>query len=250
MSGAFSGLVIALAGRDAYELLGVPPSASPETIKQAYLALMKDWHSDRHPGPAAEEKTKLLNIAWEVLRDHRAGYDELRGTIADDIGAAAQRDEPEAFDDPWLGATPGMAPPPSWPPEPPPSPPQPPPWRPEPPPTPPTSSRQTEPPPAPTPSSRRVPPSSDPRRDPQVNSPQHLSRSRDDRVIAGVCSGVAIYRGIDPAIVRIITAIATMMTFGFVAVIYVIAAIMIPEEGKNTSIAQDLIQQYNAGNRR
>jgi phage shock protein PspC (stress-responsive transcriptional regulator) len=83
-----------------------------------------------------------------------------------------------------------------------------------------------------------------------VNSPQHLSRSRDDRVIAGVCSGVAIYRGVDPAIVRIITVIATMMTFGFVAVIYAVAAIMIPEEGKNTSIAQDLIQQFNAGNRR
>jgi phage shock protein PspC (stress-responsive transcriptional regulator) len=76
-----------------------------------------------------------------------------------------------------------------------------------------------------------------------------LSRSRDDRVVAGVCSGMATYRGVDPAIVRTITAIVIIMTFGFAAVIYVVAAILIPEEGKTTSIAQELIQQFSASNR-
>jgi phage shock protein C len=242
MSGSLRGLVAALAGRDAYELLTVPDTASPERIRQAYRVLLKEWHSDRHPGASAEEKTKLLNIAWEILRDHRAEYDKLRGHAADDAGGAAgQRDGAEAFDDPWLGATTGMAPPPSWqrsepPPHPTPS------WRPEPPPEPPPWRPQSPP--------RRDPPSGYSQRGLQENSPQRLRRSRSDREIAGVCSGVARYLGIDPVIVRVIVVLGSMATFGFGAVIYAVAALAIPEEGQDTSAAQDAAQKYAADNRK
>ena len=36
-----------------------------------------------------------------------------------------------------------------------------------------------------------------------TDGPRRLTRSRDDRVIAGVCGGVARYFGIDPVIARI-----------------------------------------------
>src|SRR6478672_2734514 len=77
--------------------------------------------------------------------------------------------------------------------------------------------------------------------DPTVSSsapPRRLHRSRSDRVLAGVCAGVAEYFGSDPTMVRLVTAILGLLT-GIVPflVLYVIAALIIPEDGSPAPIA-------------
>jgi len=58
---------------------------------------------------------------------------------------------------------------------------------------------------------------------------KRLYRSRTDRMIFGVCGGLARYFNIDPTIVRIV-AVASLFagTLGFW--IYIIMAIIVPEE--------------------
>ena len=64
-----------------YTLLGVDPGADRQTVKQAYLAKIKKWHPDKNPERAeeAEEKTKTLNSAYQILRDpeQRKNYDRM-----------------------------------------------------------------------------------------------------------------------------------------------------------------------------
>lgn len=56
-----------------------------------------------------------------------------------------------------------------------------------------------------------------------------LYRSSTDRVLAGVCGGIAQYLGIDSGIVRLITFALTF--FGGMSIwVYIIAAILMPKE--------------------
>ncbi|MFD4641459.1 PspC domain-containing protein [Lentzea sp. NPDC058436] len=57
-----------------------------------------------------------------------------------------------------------------------------------------------------------------------------LRRSRSDKMLAGVCGGVAKMVGVDAAILRIILVAATLLGFGTGAVLYVAAWILMPEE--------------------
>jgi curved DNA-binding protein CbpA len=67
--------------KDYYQILEVEPDASQEKIREQYLLLIQAWHPDKFPHPAqklkAEERTKAINAAYEVLRssDKRAEYD-------------------------------------------------------------------------------------------------------------------------------------------------------------------------------
>jgi phage shock protein PspC (stress-responsive transcriptional regulator) len=70
-----------------------------------------------------------------------------------------------------------------------------------------------------------------------------LVRRRDNRIIAGVCAGVADYIGMDVNLVRVIVAVVTLFTVGVGILAYAIAWVVIPEEGSKTSIAEDLINQ-------
>ncbi|MDP2216173.1 MAG: PspC domain-containing protein [Methanolobus sp.] len=58
-----------------------------------------------------------------------------------------------------------------------------------------------------------------------------LRRPKHDRMIAGVCSGVGEYLGVDPVVIRLIVAAATLMGFGSGLLVYLIAWVIIPEEG-------------------
>ncbi|MBL8471141.1 MAG: DnaJ domain-containing protein [Rhodocyclaceae bacterium] len=60
-----------------YALLGIRGNATSEEIKRAYRKLAMAWHPDRNAAPAAEEKFKRIQYAYEVLRDppRRAEYD-------------------------------------------------------------------------------------------------------------------------------------------------------------------------------
>ena len=65
--------------KDYYKILGVPKTASPEEIKQAYRKLALRYHPDRTKGDKlAEEKFKEINEANQVLSDpvKRRKYDQ------------------------------------------------------------------------------------------------------------------------------------------------------------------------------
>ena len=56
-----------------------------------------------------------------------------------------------------------------------------------------------------------------------------LYRPRDDRMIAGVCSGIARRFGIEPSIVRILF-VASLLLPGPQILIYLAAWLLIPDE--------------------
>lgn len=58
-----------------------------------------------------------------------------------------------------------------------------------------------------------------------------LTRSRTDKVFAGVCSGLAEYTGMEPSLMRLLVALVIFFT-GIIPglVCYIVAAIIIPEE--------------------
>jgi len=56
-----------------------------------------------------------------------------------------------------------------------------------------------------------------------------LYRSKSNRMLVGVCAGVAEYFNIDPTVIRVIWALASF--FGFAGVLaYVVCAFVIPEK--------------------
>lgn len=58
---------------------------------------------------------------------------------------------------------------------------------------------------------------------------KQLVRLRDDRMVAGVCSGVAGYLGLDPTLVRLLAVLGVVFSFGAALVAYVVAWILMPE---------------------
>jgi phage shock protein PspC (stress-responsive transcriptional regulator) len=58
-----------------------------------------------------------------------------------------------------------------------------------------------------------------------------LFRSRDDRMIAGVAGGLAELWDADPSLVRIGWALLAVFTGGIALVVYIVMAIVVPEEG-------------------
>ena len=59
---------------------------------------------------------------------------------------------------------------------------------------------------------------------------ERLYRSVDDRVLAGVAGGLADRLGVDPALVRIVWALLGIFSGGIFVVIYIVMAIVVPEE--------------------
>lgn len=57
-----------------------------------------------------------------------------------------------------------------------------------------------------------------------------LRRSRHDRMIAGVCGGIARHFGLDAGMVRIVLAVATLLGFGTGILIYLTCWALMPEE--------------------
>lgn len=57
-----------------------------------------------------------------------------------------------------------------------------------------------------------------------------LTKSRNNRMICGVCGGVGDYLGIDPTVVRVIWVILSIAGFGTGFIAYIITAIVIPEQ--------------------
>jgi phage shock protein C len=63
---------------------------------------------------------------------------------------------------------------------------------------------------------------------------KQLTRSTSNRMIAGVCAGLGEYLGIDPTIVRLLVVLAFFTGFGGIAIIYLVMALIIPEQPQIT----------------
>jgi phage shock protein PspC (stress-responsive transcriptional regulator) len=59
--------------------------------------------------------------------------------------------------------------------------------------------------------------------------PKRLVRRSDDRMIAGVCSGIADYLGVDVTLVRVLAVVGTIFGFGSLLVAYIILWAVVPE---------------------
>ncbi|MEU4514258.1 PspC domain-containing protein [Nonomuraea wenchangensis] len=75
-----------------------------------------------------------------------------------------------------------------------------------------------------------------------------LHRTDRGRIVAGVCSGIGEYVGIDPNLIRIALAVVTL--FGGLGVgVYAIGWLLIPDEKSDTSVLQNIIDKQQSRNR-
>lgn len=65
---------------------------------------------------------------------------------------------------------------------------------------------------------------------------KHLYRSKQNRMIAGVCGGLGEFVGIDPTVVRFLSVLFGIMT-GIIpfVLVYLIAIVVIPEDPNQTA---------------
>jgi phage shock protein C len=61
-------------------------------------------------------------------------------------------------------------------------------------------------------------------------SKKRLERSKEDRVLAGVCGGIAKYLNVDPTIIRLIWVVFSVFSIGTGLLLYLIGIIIMPEE--------------------
>lgn len=59
---------------------------------------------------------------------------------------------------------------------------------------------------------------------------KRLYRSEDNAILCGVCAGFAEYFGLDPSLVRMGWALASLLTAGVAIPIYIVGAIVLPKE--------------------
>ena len=64
----------------------------------------------------------------------------------------------------------------------------------------------------------------------KMNETKILTRSKSNRMIAGVCAGLADYLNIDPTVVRLLFLLGFFTLNGGMLIVYLIMAIITPEE--------------------
>jgi phage shock protein C len=72
-----------------------------------------------------------------------------------------------------------------------------------------------------------TPPPAQPSAQPPV-PPKRLMRSSQDKMVAGVCGGLALYLGVDPTLVRVGAVIALVVGLPATALAYVVAWAIMP----------------------
>ena len=76
--------------------------------------------------------------------------------------------------------------------------------------------------------------------DPQPRT-RRLVRRRDDRMLAGVCSGIGDYIGMDANIVRLLVVLLAVFGSGAGIAIYIAGWLLIPEDGATESVGARLL---------
>jgi phage shock protein PspC (stress-responsive transcriptional regulator) len=59
---------------------------------------------------------------------------------------------------------------------------------------------------------------------------KRLVRRRHDKMLGGVCSGVADYLGVDVTLVRVLTVVGAVFGLGSLVVAYVVAWALMPDQ--------------------
>jgi phage shock protein PspC (stress-responsive transcriptional regulator) len=62
-------------------------------------------------------------------------------------------------------------------------------------------------------------------------------------MLAGVCAGFADYFGLDVTLVRVIWAVVAVITGGAAVLAYLVAWIIIPDEGQRSPVAENMAGQ-------
>lgn len=78
-----------------------------------------------------------------------------------------------------------------------------------------------------------------------TSTEKRLTRSKKDRVIAGICGGMGEYFNIDPLFIRIVFVLLGI--YGAGVIIYIILWIVLPEEGDGTSAHDDSHKNIKEG---
>ena len=73
------------------------------------------------------------------------------------------------------------------------------------------------------------------------NGNKVLLRSRDGRMLAGVCAGVAGYLSLDVTLVRVIWAVVSVLTGGAGVLAYLAAWAIIPDEGQKSPSDESIV---------
>jgi phage shock protein C len=72
---------------------------------------------------------------------------------------------------------------------------------------------------------------------------KRLLRLRKDRMVAGVCVGLADYFKVDVNLVRLGFGVFTVVSFGLGILIYLTAWVILPEEDEDNSILESFIRR-------
>lgn len=77
-----------------YTTLGVPPGATADEVRQAYLALAKKYHPDKNKSPGATTMMAEINLAYETLCDsHRRKQYDLENGIVSEVPMYIEEEE-------------------------------------------------------------------------------------------------------------------------------------------------------------
>jgi len=60
---------------------------------------------------------------------------------------------------------------------------------------------------------------------------KRLYRSKTERMLGGVCGGLGEHLNVDPTVIRLLWVLVTLISLGSGLLIYLIAWIIVPEEG-------------------
>ena len=64
---------------------------------------------------------------------------------------------------------------------------------------------------------------------------KRLYRSKNERMLGGVCAGLGEHFDIDPTVIRLVWAVITVLSIGTGVLVYIIAWILIPGEESGSS---------------
>jgi phage shock protein PspC (stress-responsive transcriptional regulator) len=77
-----------------------------------------------------------------------------------------------------------------------------------------------------------------------MSNGKRLVRKTDGKMIAGVAAGIADYFNVDVTLIRVIIVITAIMG-GFGLILYIVMWILVPEDGSDQAIANDVIDSMS-----